>query len=131
MVQLEPNLFCCGNNLKITDTYNDKLTFQSTKVDRAASSFRHWQEQSQRGGEGGKLHSGLFFFVCLLIVLFFMQNYVRPFLCKCILRFEHEPLCLALLCLSHRLPSIRPFGSPRKSPSIFMSCIHVSVFVST
>lgn len=62
MVQLEQNLFCCGNNLKITDAQNDKLPFESTKADRAASSFRHWQEQSQRGGERGKLHSGLLLF---------------------------------------------------------------------
>lgn len=81
-------------------------------------------------GRGRKIAQGAFG-VCLLLY-FFMQNYVRPFLCECVPRFEHEPLCFAppsLLCLSHRLPSTRPFGSPRKSPSIFMPCIHVSVRV--
>lgn len=61
-----------------------------------------------------------------LIALFFYAE-----LCEAIFMRVYTTLWpwAPLLCLSHRLPSTRPFGSPRKSPSIFMPCIHVSVRV--
>lgn len=62
----------------------------------------------------------------LLIALFFYAELCEAiFMRVCTTLWAWAPL----LCLSHRLPSTRPFGSPRKSPSIFMPCIHVSVRV--
>lgn len=49
------------------------------------------------------------FFLFAYCFTFYAEFYVRPFLCKCILCFEHDPFSPTLLCLSHVFLPSGPF----------------------